>query len=577
MWNATRDANNTATLLGISSVDWITPIPIQVDPITGAIMGKLIGSSASPLTTKWDLYTYSAVNARLAIWTNGQVLSADNAQATWLKWITISAWTGDVVWPASSVDSEIALYSGTTGKLLKRGTVWASLTLAGATWVTLTNPVLQTVNSVNNFSQLAIQNKSTGTSSSADIIAYPDNNANDTTGFVNIGVTSSTYADASYAITTANDAYFFGSCVSWSGKLGNLVIATDSTGSLNNIVFGIGGYTSLNKERMRITNTGITVWYSAIASGTIALYNSANAFTGTIQNGTLTASRVYSLPDKTGTFAMTSDITGVNSWTNTGDVTLAGTSAYITISGQVITRSLIDLTTHVTWTLPVWNGGTWVTTSTGSWSSVLSTSPTLVTPLLGTPTSWVLTNCTGLPLWGLTGLATGMATFLGAPSSANLIATVTDETGTWALVFAISPSFTTPTIGGVAIPSISSTNTFTNKTMIDPTNVISQNTTTTSSATPTPTGWSLRNYFTVTAQAVGATFAAPSWTPVDGNMILLRIKDNATAQTLAWNAIYRWGDTALPTTTIISKTMFILLTYNSADSKWDLLSVENNH
>jgi hypothetical protein len=45
-------------------------------------------------------------------------------------------------------------------------------------------------------------------------------------------------------------------------------------------------------------------------------------------------------------------------------------------------------------TLPVLGGGTGVTTSTGSGSNVLSTSPTLVTPILGTPTSGTLSGCT---------------------------------------------------------------------------------------------------------------------------------------------------------------------------------------
>lgn len=81
----------------------------------------------------------------------------------------------------------------------------------------------------------------------------------------------------------------------------------------------------------------------------------------------------------------------------------------------------------------------------------------------------------------------------------------------------------------------------------------------------------------MTALAQAATFAAPSGSPVDGNLLMVRIKDNGTARALSWNAIYRAGDTTLPTTTVISKTMYLMFVYNSADSKWDLIAKEDNH
>jgi hypothetical protein len=85
---------------------------------------------------------------------------------------------------------------------------------------------------------------------------------------------------------------------------------------------------------------------------------------------------------------------------------------------------------------------------TGTGNMVLSTSPTLLTPILGTPTSATLTNATGLPIaTGVSGLGTGVATFLATPSSANLAAAVTGETGTGALVFATSPTLVTPALG----------------------------------------------------------------------------------------------------------------------------------
>jgi Chaperone of endosialidase len=110
-------------------------------------------------------------------------------------------------------------------------------------------------------------------------------------------------------------------------------------------------------------------------------------------------------------------------------------------------------------TLGVAGGGTGVTTSTGTGSVVLSTSPTLVTPALGTPSALVGTNITGTATAftasnvttnaNLTGAVTsvGNATSLGSFTSANLLAALTDETGTGANVFATSPTLVTPILG----------------------------------------------------------------------------------------------------------------------------------
>jgi hypothetical protein len=55
---------------------------------------------------------------------------------------------------------------------------------------------------------------------------------------------------------------------------------------------------------------------------------------------------------------------------------------------------------------------------------------------------------------GITSFGAGVATFLGTPSSANLATAVTDETGSGALVFATSPSLTTPTLGVASATSV---------------------------------------------------------------------------------------------------------------------------
>jgi len=93
-----------------------------------------------------------------------------------------------------------------------------------------------------------------------------------------------------------------------------------------------------------------------------------------------------------------------------------------------------------------------------------------------------------------------------------------------------------------------------------------------SDATPTPTGGGKNNELYITALAEASELQAPSGTPVNGNKLLVRILDDATARALTYNAIYNGTLADLPSTTTISKTLYMLFLYNSEAVKWELVA-----
>ena len=178
-----------------------------------------------------------------------------------------------------------------------------------------------------------------------------------------------------------------------------------------------------------------------ITSLTIAL-NGATALYGGVTSlaaGTATAIRFYQ---------------PTNSWyqINAETVYAAGIQAFLaTPSSANLRAAMTDETgtgvlvfnTSPTLITPVLG-----TVTSGNISACTSTSMVMVTPILGVPTSGTLSNCTGLPIaTGVSGLAANVATFLATPSSANLAAVLTDETGTGANVFANTPTLITPILG----------------------------------------------------------------------------------------------------------------------------------
>jgi hypothetical protein len=121
-------------------------------------------------------------------------------------------------------------------------------------------------------------------------------------------------------------------------------------------------------------------------------------------------------------------------------------------------------------------------------------------------------------------------------------------------------------VEGVTVATATNTLTLTNK------RITSRVQSVTSASTVTPNADS-DDSVEITAQAAALTIASPSGTPTSHQKLIIRIKDNATARAITWNAIYRAIGVTLPTTTVISKTMYLGFIYNVADTKWDCVAV----
>ena len=115
----------------------------------------------------------------------------------------------------------------------------------------LTNPVAVFNVTAADYAQIAFKNSSTSADASTDFIAY-SNNGSDTDGYIDMGITSSNFADAEFTITGKGDGYIFMVGAAGGVDQGNLVFATGDTGSQNKIIFAAGGLASDN-EQMSIT------------------------------------------------------------------------------------------------------------------------------------------------------------------------------------------------------------------------------------------------------------------------------------------------------------------------------------
>ena len=155
------------------------------------------------------------------------------------------------------------------------------------------------------------------------------------------------------------------------------------------------------------------------------------------------------------------------------------------------------------------------------------------------------------------------------------VAALTLGTSGTDLASTVATGTTTPVIT-LNVPTASATNrgalssadwtTFNNKASYTP-----RVQTVASAATVTPI--STNDLVTITAQAAALALANPTGSWDEGQPLMIRIKDNGTARAITYGTNYRAIGITLPTTTVLSKTTYIGLIYNSTDTKWDAIGV----
>ena len=217
-------------------------------------------------------------------------------------------------------------------------------------------------------------------------------------------------------------------------------------------------------------------------------------------------------------------------------ISLARTSAAQTLSGVTIDPGFATTATA---------GGTTTLTAASAYNQYFTGTlaqtvvmPVVTTLILG-ETTRIVNNSTGL----VTINSSGANNIIILPSGGEVLLTCILITGTtsasWDATYTGSPR----TVAG----------------------------TTTTTLTPEPINGDI---FTLTAQNGIITIANHSVSaPVNGQKIQIRIKAATAAGAITYGTYYRAMGNALPTTTILSKTMYLGLQWNSTDTKWDLIAL----
>ena len=500
---------------------------------------------------------------------------------------------------SSVQDKQLLRYDGATS-LWKNATLSPTLTLSGdvsgsATFTDLGSVTLTAVVADNshNHTIANVTGLQTALDAKAPLASPTFTGTVTLPSTTSVGTVSSTeigYLDGvTSAIQTQLDSKFSAS--------GTLAVANGGTGATTASQARTNlGATTVGSNLFTLTNPSAITFPRINADNTISALGAATfrtAIGAGTGNGTVTS------VGGTGT---------VNGITLTGSVSSSGN---LTLGG---TLSNVSLTTQVTGTLPVSNGGTGQTTYTDGQILIgNSTGNTLTKSTLTAGSGITITNGAGSITIAATGGGGGGSgtvtdvdvsggstglTFTGGPvttsgtiTMSGVLAVTNGGTGTdvdfttgsvvfagASGVYAQEPSYffwddSNNRLGlGNNIPEY--TLDVTGSGRIDCLRGLSASTASGSTITPIS---EVTNQYNVTALAVAATIAAPTGAPVDGQKLTIRIKDNGTARALTWTTgsggSFREVGAVLPTTTVANKTVYVGCIYNSDDLRWDVVAV----